>query len=294
MLASLQRDVIHFSSAKDYAMRRAMANELIDSDGKLRTFSQYRNAAYGIADTHVNTWLRAEYDLSINAAQMAAKWVNIKKQVDVFGLLQFDAVIDDHTTKICFSLDGVIRPVDDPFWDTYYPPNHFGCRSTVRQLDDGDVTPGDDIVYPDNIPDIFKTNLAKKGLAYPPAHPYYEGMPDNYGELKLLRQETLQNARKHVGTNVSIDKIGNVEITWQGLKEISNQGHSDKVKQLQLLQVLPQLLQHAEHVTSVSDTKVGGNVFHYARVKGLENFFLNIKETQAGKKVLYSITDNLK
>ncbi len=30
---------------------------------------------------------------------------------------------------------GTIRPVDDPFWNTYYPPSRWNCQCSVRQTD---------------------------------------------------------------------------------------------------------------------------------------------------------------
>ena len=92
--------------------------------------------------------------------------------------MQFDAILDDRTTELCKSLDGVIRPVDDAFWDQYYPPNHFNCRSDVRQLRDGNITPVDQIAYPE-LPKMFLTNVAKRGLVFPPESPYYIGTPEH-------------------------------------------------------------------------------------------------------------------
>lgn len=31
-------------------------------------------------------------------------------------------------------LEGTILPVDDPFWDVYYPPNGWGCKCHLRQI----------------------------------------------------------------------------------------------------------------------------------------------------------------
>jgi len=92
--------------------------------------------------------------------------------------LQFDAVLDDRTTELCKSLDGVIRPVDDAFCDQYYPQNHFNCRSDVRQLRDGNITPIDQIAYPE-LPKMFLTNVAKQGLVFPPESLYYIGIPEH-------------------------------------------------------------------------------------------------------------------
>lgn len=59
----------------------------------------------------------------------------------------------------------------------YYPPNHYNCRSTVRQIKDGAITPEEGIVAPD-IPEIFKVNLGQRGLAFPEDHAYFEEIPE--------------------------------------------------------------------------------------------------------------------
>jgi SPP1 gp7 family putative phage head morphogenesis protein len=51
----------------------------------------------------------------------------------------YTSIEDSRTTDICDELDGVILPLDDPFWDTWTPPNHFNCRSTVIALSDEDI-----------------------------------------------------------------------------------------------------------------------------------------------------------
>ncbi|NLN95856.1 MAG: head morphogenesis protein, partial [Bacteroidales bacterium] len=35
-------------------------------------------------------------------------------------------------------LYGVVKPVDDPFWDTWLPPSDWGCRCSVKQVRDDD------------------------------------------------------------------------------------------------------------------------------------------------------------
>lgn len=191
MLASIQKDCYHFAGAKNYQQLKALSQALVGDDNKLRTWSQFKEAAYAINDQHVKQWLETEYHTAVASAQMAGKWVDIQSSKSALPLLQFDAIIDQRTSDQCRSLDGVIKRIDDAFWNTYYPPNHFRCRSTVKQLSSGPETPDEKIVHPDNLPAMFKTNLAKNGLAFPPSHPYYINLPAEVKEQaeKLLNKD---------------------------------------------------------------------------------------------------------
>lgn len=174
MLLHLQKNVYQFAGAENYTQMRDLTNALIGEDGKLRSYSDYKNAAFNI-NAHYAQYRKTEYNTAVAGGQMASKWVDIENSGT--KLLQFDAVLDNHTTALCSSLNGVIKPVDDPFWNVYYPPNHFNCRSTVRQLNSGTPTPNEDIVYPEKMPDMFKVNLGKQGLAFPPKHAYWVDLP---------------------------------------------------------------------------------------------------------------------
>ena len=55
--------------------------------------------------------------------------------------LQFIGIEDSRQTDVCRSLSNIIRPYDDPLWQKYIPPLHFGCRSTVRAIYDEDELP---------------------------------------------------------------------------------------------------------------------------------------------------------
>lgn len=46
----------------------------------------------------------------------------------------YSAVMDSHTRATHRAMHGVCRRLDDPFWDTWYPPNGFRCRCSVRTL----------------------------------------------------------------------------------------------------------------------------------------------------------------
>lgn len=205
MIKNLQQNVYAFSAAKNWQQMKALTQALIDGDNKLRTFSQFKKEAFAINDAHVNQWLKTEYNTAIASGQMASKWVQIQTNKASLPMLEFDAVIDGRTSDICKPLNGIIRPADDPFWSQYYPPNHFGCRSTVRQLSGRKATDISTFSAPDNIPDMFKVNLAEKGMAFPPGHNYYIGIPNReLNNALLLMPEKDQYKIVYKGKNGSL------------------------------------------------------------------------------------------
>lgn len=174
LIKHLKENVYQFAGAKNYSQMKAITEALVN-EGKLREFTDFKAAAMSITADHMG-WLKTEYNTAVAGGQMASKWADIEKNKEILHLLQFDAVIDSQTTELCSGLNGVIRPVDDPFWNTYYPPNHFNCRSTVRQLRTGVVTDLKEIEYPE-IPAMFQTNLAKEGLIFPKNSAYFKDVP---------------------------------------------------------------------------------------------------------------------
>jgi SPP1 gp7 family putative phage head morphogenesis protein len=174
MLEHLKKNVYQFSGAKNYQELREISNALLNDDGTLRAFDDFKKIALTITDKYSKAYLKTEYDLAIAGGQMASKWITFAEEGD--PLLEFDAVLDSQTTALCLSLNGIVKPLSDPFWKQFYPPNHFRCRSTARRVFGKQITPNSKIVAPD-IPKMFRTNLAQQGLIFPEDHPYFIDAP---------------------------------------------------------------------------------------------------------------------
>ncbi|BFH10870.1 minor capsid protein [Paenibacillus melissococcoides] len=52
---------------------------------------------------------------------------------------QYDAVQDKRTRPSHLAMHGRVFRADDPIWNTWYPPNGFRCRCTVRTLSERQV-----------------------------------------------------------------------------------------------------------------------------------------------------------
>lgn len=78
--------------------------------------------------------LKTIYRTNLQSSYMAGRWKMQEENKEERPILEYVAIDDDVTTPVCQALNGVRRPVDDPFWNTNYPPQHFNCRSRVRAL----------------------------------------------------------------------------------------------------------------------------------------------------------------
>lgn len=299
MLAQLQRDVWNFSGAKNYTQLRQLTGALLNEEGQLRSRDEFIKAALKINSDQDIRFLKTEYDLAVAGSQMAGKWVSIQQQQETFTMLQFEAVLDGRTTELCRSLHGTVLPVDHPFWRRFYPPNHFNCRSTVRQLRgyERTITPESKIPTAD-IPAMFRTNLGQRGLIFPPEHPYFKDIPEGVVQqtMAAFRKEMIQTARLRLeGTSVQVPGLGKVEITYQSIKEMINQPHNEYMFKNQLVTISDSLLKKARLIKSIPDTKGKEAMFHYLRVDGLsDQYILVVRELFTGKRVLYSIIDKMK
>ncbi len=225
MLLNLQSNVYAFAGAKTWHQMQHLTKALIDPEtNKIRSFREFKIEADKINKWYSKTALNAEYNTAIAGAQMASKWVEIQEQGD--PMLEFDAVMDGQTTDLCRSLNGVTLPSSDPFWQQYYPPNHFACRSTVRITYGRTPTDRSTIVYPDKMPDMFKTNLAQTGVIFPPNHSYWLNIPKEVLEKALK----LQPKHHQFITIREFDNGGKIKIST--LHDIGNSSDFNKVMKI--------------------------------------------------------------
>ena len=129
----LRVNAASFAAFKNHTEQNTLRDLLVDSTGKPRSWSEFKKEALPITQEYNTTWLQTEYDQSVASAQMAEKWAGFSENADIYPNLEYRAVMDGQTRPEHAALDGIILPIDDPFWDTNYPPNGWGCRCSVTQ-----------------------------------------------------------------------------------------------------------------------------------------------------------------
>lgn len=138
------------------ATRDATAQGLSVRDGVKLYRQELANAGVTPANDYA---LEAVFRTQVQTAYSAGRWQSLQDP-DIDEILwgyEYAAIEDDRTTELCQDLDGTIRPKDDPIWSTYWPPNHFSCRSTTLEVFDDGKDHGD---VPEDAP--------QAGFAYNP------------------------------------------------------------------------------------------------------------------------------
>lgn len=180
LLAELRENIYMFSAAKTFQQVRDMTDLLVDDSGHVRSFSDFEDLASQIFTQYNENWLSAEYDTAISSGRSGVRWNRIENEKATLPFLRMSVVEDDNTSDICEPLDGITLPVDDPFWDEYYPPNHFRCRTTVEQLEEdaqqsSKAEVGEAVEHADqDMDDMFKMNVGKDKVVFNEDHPYFD------------------------------------------------------------------------------------------------------------------------
>lgn len=83
--------------------------------------------------------LKTIYRTNIQTSYMAGRYKEQFENVENRPYWQYVAVMDKKTRLAHSMLNGRIFRFDDPFWDSFYPPNGWGCRCRVRALSEDNV-----------------------------------------------------------------------------------------------------------------------------------------------------------
>jgi len=186
--ADILDNIYLFSGAKTYQQVRTLTTLLADPELK-NNFYKFKDAANPILHDYNVAYLKTEYYTAKGSSRMAAFWDRIGQESDVLPLLKYLTVGDARVRPTHRALDEIIRPVNDSFWNNYFPPNGWRCRCTVEQLADGNVTDLTGFVKPNDVPPEFMMNSGKDGYIFKEKgegkHPYFDVA---FGDKELAKK----------------------------------------------------------------------------------------------------------
>ncbi len=148
----LKNKIGYFSFAKNKEEANFIS-KLVAPNGELNRLTEFRNIVLSKIPDYDIDILEKEFHSFYGMAQCYQSWKDAQQDKELFPYLKYDAVTDGETCPTCKKLNNIIRPIDDPFWDVYFPPNCESCRCMVQKLDKYDK--------------VRQTDLSKKQLILP-------------------------------------------------------------------------------------------------------------------------------
>ena len=199
MRKKLEEDIFVFSGFKTYHQLKEASLLLRDEAGGLKPFYKFYQDVTSIKEKYNRHWLRAEYNFATASAEMAAQWAAYE-EVKGTTYLQYRTALDDRVRAEHAALEGVTLPLDDPFWDTAFPPNGWNCRCHVIPVpQEGHTTSNSEAArlsfrqLTEGRDSIFRFNPGKEAVLFPPHHPYY----GKQGYRHCANQRLAANDDKH-------------------------------------------------------------------------------------------------
>ena len=179
MRRRLQRSNYIFSGLKTIHELNEAFPSLLDENGNRKPFEQFLNDVQKIHATYNEHYLRAEYNFVQASATMAEKWEEFQQDADRY-YLQYRTAGDNKVRPEHADMHGITLPMDDPFWEEFYPPNGWNCRCTVVQVRKSKHPPTDhdeaialgELATGKDTKGIFRFNPGKEQKTFPNYNPY--------------------------------------------------------------------------------------------------------------------------
>ena len=157
------------------------AYKVLESGGTFADFQKLVDeSGIELSEAHLDNVFRT----NIQNAYARGKWSHQQQNKDKRPYLEYMAINDSRVRPSHLALDGVIRHIDDPFWQKYYVPNGFRCRCTTTAITEKQaIRKG--ITSDDDLPDV----QPDKGWSFQPSN--YDAHPDTI--LKARQEREVSN-----------------------------------------------------------------------------------------------------
>lgn len=174
-LELLDRNNAIFSAFRTHKMQKDVASLLLDDEGKIKKFANFKRDVTPVIGKYNGAWLRTEYATAVQRSRLATKWQQFVDESDVFPNLEWMQSTALHPGKDHRIFWYTVRPVNDPFWSQHRPGDRWNCQCDLRQTD----------LPPTDIPTIpigdaanspapgLDNNPGTDGVIFNDNHPYF-------------------------------------------------------------------------------------------------------------------------
>lgn len=113
-----------------------VSDSLADTMDSGTTFAEWKRTLLKSPDALALPSHRLDNIFRTNIQGMYARgaWEKIERNRDSRPYLMYSAINDSRTRPHHATMDGVVAAVDDPVWESWYPPSGYRCRCSVISL----------------------------------------------------------------------------------------------------------------------------------------------------------------
>ncbi|MBR1518399.1 MAG: hypothetical protein IJ624_02715 [Prevotella sp.] len=175
-LHALRHSTDVFAAFKTHRAQNDMAARLLDSNGNLKPFKQWKEEVLPIASHQCNNWLETEYNTAVLRARQAANWQQFQREKDILPNLKWLPSTSPNPGADHRLFWNTILPVDHPFWDQHRPGDRWNCKCDLTSTDEQptDVPSVATQSQPQNTPQSgLKSNPGKTAEVFSDDHPYF-------------------------------------------------------------------------------------------------------------------------
>lgn len=216
---ALKDDADVFAAFRTHRMQNDIASQLLDEDGRLKEFRQFREDAESVIGTYNNHWLRTEYDTAVLRARYAADWKRFSRNADILPNLKWmpTTSADPDVFHMEYWRVGLTLPKTHPFWKNHHPHDRWGCKCDLEETDDPVTGTIPEVDYrpspglennPGLEPELFSHTHPYYTKAYPGAEKAVEKVINDSNNPKALRKRL----EKWYKENLPAVKVGKMEM----------------------------------------------------------------------------------
>ena len=329
-LDALRHSADVFAAFKSHRAQTDMAARLLDSNGNLKPFEQWRKEVEPIASHQCGAWLETEYNTAVLRARQAAQWQQFEREKDILPNLRWLPSTSPHPGKDHQPFWNTILPVDHPFWNRHRPGDRWNCKCDLTSTDEPATAVPEEASDNDPQPGL-RDNPGRSGAVISDDHPYFpedchscpfykpgfkarmkavfraqkkdcfncpyvDGCVERAREIKHLMKESCQEARKAVqGKTLSNpDFEHSIMVSRASVNEWTNQPFKYMAEKHQMLLDIEKVIRKSEYVGTAGNPKNVKGVItsHIFKTKVLDiEAFIIVLEYDSGEFILHSISD---
>lgn len=310
-LQALKHNTDVLAAYKTHRQQNDLAALMLDEDGKLKPFNDFRRDVEGMIGKYNQNWLSTEYNTAVIRARHAARWRDFLRDADLFPNLKWLETISPHPdTKVHIRFWNRVWALNNTFWTRHYPGDRWNCKCGLTNTDEP-VTDNSDLDK-----DVFKVDQADAGIdsnsgisgeIFTGSHPYvtaaYKGaekavkrLMGELEEIRERRKEIIREAEALIKEDLINDGIEqNIVLTKKTIKEWLNQPHRHYAEKNEMLLDIKKVVRSAEYLGWTTYHKNNPMILksHIFKIQlSGETSYIIVLEDVDGRFILHSISDS--